>query len=384
MEDFSEVNFLVGVNGSGKSRLLNTIGQQYLNENDHVIAISNTVFDKFSSRGYKKLSARGGKFFLKDTIVDSFLNRSNSIYKILEYLGYEKQITGLVSFYSDFDGEFLSYFIRRINKYNKFDVTDDNGYIDYNLDELEGFCKQLEKVLYRYNDYEYIFEFGYWDGRENSINLSIFEKLYMLFGGKKIFKIDFILYKGRVEFNLDGASSGESHFLAQMLFLSVNLSKNKRNIILIDEPEISLHPKWQRDYIFQLYDYFYKYNCKFFLATHSPLIISKLQASKKDLHHYYVQDIPYKTFNIKDGNLEIIHEDDDYSIESLYWEVFGVLTPNNSFLSRYCVDLLDKYDIGVISLNEIQAKFKELKEAADLNVQKETLGQIESEYLLRG
>lgn len=63
MEDFSEVNFLVGVNGSGKSRLLNTIGQNYIKRNDHVIAISNTVFDKFNTRGYKKLSARDGKFF---------------------------------------------------------------------------------------------------------------------------------------------------------------------------------------------------------------------------------------------------------------------------------------------------------------------------------
>lgn len=47
MEDFSEVNFLVGVNGSGKSRLLNTIGQRYVKRNKNVIAISNTVFDKF-------------------------------------------------------------------------------------------------------------------------------------------------------------------------------------------------------------------------------------------------------------------------------------------------------------------------------------------------
>ena len=95
MEDFSEVNFLVGVNGSGKSRLLNTIGQRYVKRNKNVIAISNTVFDKFNSRGYKKLSARGGKEFLKKTIVNSFLNGDNNIYNILEYLGYEKEVTTL-------------------------------------------------------------------------------------------------------------------------------------------------------------------------------------------------------------------------------------------------------------------------------------------------
>ncbi len=63
MDDFSKVNFLVGVNGSGKSRVLNSIGQRYLRVNTNVLAISNTVFDKFSQKGYKKLSARAGKNF---------------------------------------------------------------------------------------------------------------------------------------------------------------------------------------------------------------------------------------------------------------------------------------------------------------------------------
>lgn len=384
MEDFSEVNFLVGVNGSGKSRLLNTIGQKYLKKNDHVIAISNTVFDKFSTRGYKKLSARDGKVFLKNTIIDSFLNENNSIYNILEYLGYEKKVSAIISFYSDFDGDFLSYFIRRIDKYNKFDVPNDTSYIDYNLNELEVLCIKLEKILYSYNGYEYIFDFGYWRDKENTINLSIFKKFYNLFSGKKIIKIDFILSKDREQFKLDGASSGESHFLAQMLFLSMNIFKNKKNIILIDEPEISLHPKWQREYVPKLYDYFYKYHCQFFVATHSPLLISKVQASKAHVYSDYIKNIDYKIFNVKKSELKEIYENDDHSIESLYWEVFGVLTPSNSFLSRYCVELLDKYDKGEISLSMIRFEFEQLKEASDLRIQKETLSQIEEEYLLKG
>lgn len=381
MEDFSEVNFLVGVNGSGKSRLLNTIGQNYIKRNDHVIAISNTVFDKFNTRGYKKLSARDGKFFLKKTIIDSFLNESNSIYNVLEYLGYKKEVSALISFYSDFDGDFLSYFIRRIAKYNKFDVPNDSGYIDYDLNELEKFCKQLEKILHSDNGYEFIFDFGYWKDRENSINLSIFKRFYELFSGKKIIKIDFILFKDREKFKLDGASSGESHFLAQMLFLSENLSKNKKNIILIDEPEISLHPKWQREYVFKLYDYFYMYDLKIFIATHSPLMISKVQVNRRNLYKDYIGNIEYKIFNVKDQNISMVQEDVDYSIESLYWEVFGILTPDNSFLSRYCVDLLDKHDLGEISYIEIEKKFNELKEACDLELQKKTLSNIFDEFV---
>lgn len=380
-DNYSDVNFLVGVNGSGKSRLLNTIGQNHLKRNDHVIAISNTVFDKFSTRGYEKLSARDGKVFLKNIIIDSFLNENNSIYNILEYLEYERYVAVLISFYSDFDGDFLSYFIRKIDKYNKFDIPIDKDFIDYELNELEKFCNQLEKLLHPYSNYEYIFDFGYWMGKENTVNLSIFKKFYELFSNKRIFKIDFLLSKGGKRFKLDGASSGESHFLAQMLFLSEKILKNKKNIILIDEPEISLHPKWQREYVLKLYDYFYKYDCQFFLATHSPLLISKIQTANKDIYQDYIGEVRYKIFKVSDGEVEKIQEDDDYSIESLYWEVFGLLTPDNSFLSRYCVDLLDKYDLGNISYQQISEKFSALKDACDLEIQRSTLNKIFNEFV---
>lgn len=384
MEDFSEVNFLVGVNGSGKSRLLNTIGQRYLKRNKNVIAISNTVFDKFNSRGYKKLSARGGKEFLKKTIINSFLSGNNNIYNILEYLGYEKEVTTLISFYSDFDGDFLSYFLRRIDKYNKFDVASDKDYIDYNLNELDSFCKQLKKNLHPYNEYEYFFDFGYWgEARENISSLSIFKKFYKLFNHKKIFKIDFILFKGEEKFNLDGASSGESHFLAQMLFLSSNVSKDTKNIVLIDEPEISLHPKWQREYVFKLYDYFYMYDLKIFIATHSPLMISRLQVNKQDLYRDYIGRIEYKIFKVKDQRLNTIQEDEDYSVESLYWEVFGILTPDNSFLSRYCVKLLDQLQENKLSYEFVEQEFSRLIESADNISQREVLEDIKTRFLTR-
>ena len=220
------------------------------------------------------------------------MNENNRIYNILEYLGYEKELSVLISFYSDFDGDFLTYFIRSIDKYNKFKVIDEEDYIDYNFDELQAFCNQLDNFLRPYNDDEYFFDFGYWEHLDRNIKmLPIFRKLYELFANKKIIKIDFLLFKGNHRFKLDGASSGESHFLAQMLFLSNNLNKSDKNIILIDEPEISLHPKWQREYIFKLYDYFYMYDLKIFIATHSPLIISKLQVNQKNLYDDYIGSI---------------------------------------------------------------------------------------------
>lgn len=76
-----------------------------------------------------------------------------------------------------------------------------------------------------------------------------------------------------------------------------------------------------------------------------------------------------------------IKEDDDYSIEALYWEVFEVLTPDNSFLSRYCIELLDKYDLKELSLIQVQKEFGRLQSACDLEIQKSTLMSIEKQYL---
>ncbi|MFY0045915.1 hypothetical protein ABTP85_19930, partial [Acinetobacter baumannii] len=80
-------------------------------------------------------------------------------------------------------------------KYNKFDIPIDKDFIDYELIELKKFCNQLEKLLRPYSNYEYIFDFGYWMGKENTVNLSIFKKFYELFSNKRIFKIDFLLSK---------------------------------------------------------------------------------------------------------------------------------------------------------------------------------------------
>lgn len=76
-----------------------------------------------------------------------------------------------------------------------------------------------------------------------------------------------------------------------------------------------------------------------------------------------------------------IKEEEDYSVESLYWEIFGILTPDNSFLSRYCIDLLDKYDLKEITRHQIEQKFQELKEACNLEIQRKTLDKIFDEFV---
>lgn len=57
-----------------------------------------------------------------------------------------------------------------------------------------------------------------------------------------------------------------------MMNPSLNNALDGEGIILIDEAELHLHPKWQRTLISRLSTTFP--NCQFILSTHSPLIIS--------------------------------------------------------------------------------------------------------------
>ena len=72
-------------------------------------------------------------------------------------------------------------------------------------------------------------------------------------------------------FDIDKLSTGEKTLLSKVLKLYFKNYKNK--VILIDEPELSLHPSWQNR-VLKIYENFAKKNgCQIIIATHSPHII---------------------------------------------------------------------------------------------------------------
>ena len=84
-------------------------------------------------------------------------------------------------------------------------------------------------------------------------------------------KVFFRNKKGE-NFLIDEISTGEKTLLSKVLYLY--LKEIKDSIILIDEPELSLHPSWQNK-VLKLYENFAKANnCQIIIATHSPHIIA--------------------------------------------------------------------------------------------------------------
>ena len=114
------------------------------------------------------------------------------------------------------------------------------------------------------------------------------------------------------EFDISQLSTGEKTLLSKILYLFFEDYKNK--IILIDEPELSLHPSWQNK-ILQVYKKFAdKNNCQIIIATHSPHIIGSSQ-------NKYLRILRKK----EDGNIEVIDKSMAYGrdIEWILEKVMG-------------------------------------------------------------
>lgn len=96
----------------------------------------------------------------------------------------------------------------------------------------------------------------------------------------------FSVTKGRQALFLEQLSDGERGLLALVFDLTRRLAiANPKSddpiadgaaVVLIDEIELHLHPKWQRDVLRRLRDIFKA--CQFVVTTHSPLVLGEVPA----------------------------------------------------------------------------------------------------------
>lgn len=116
------------------------------------------------------------------------------------------------------------------------------------------------------------------------------------------------------------ASSGELSILTTFLGLAATIEDG--SLILIDEPEISLHPEWQQKYLDLLSGAFDSYRgCHFVLATHSPLIVA-------DAPPYVSNIISLDDRGLPASMQELAGESSDFILAN----AFRVVSENNYYL----------------------------------------------------
>lgn len=122
-------------------------------------------------------------------------------------------------------------------------------------------------------------------------------------------------------------SSGQKCLILTMLNIAGVIADNC--VICIDEPEISLHPKWQKEFMSTLIEFFSEYKrCHFIIATHSPLIISELSEVNSFILNMDEREAKQSQ--------DYTNKSSDYQLA----EVFGVAGNNNEYLNRLVISLL--------------------------------------------
>lgn len=145
--------------------------------------------------------------------------------------------------------------------------------------------------------------------------------------------------KGK-EFLIEQCSSGEYHLLISLLGLYSKIEEN--SLIVIDEPEISLHPNWQMKYINFLKKMFRKFNgCHFIIATHSHFLLSDLEPKSSAVIRLTRNLDTYKI----DSELLLGTETYGWSTEEILYIVFKVRTTRNLYLENDLRELLHKIAI---------------------------------------
>jgi energy-coupling factor transporter ATP-binding protein EcfA2 len=158
------------------------------------------------------------------------------------------------------------------------------------------------------------------------------------------------------------ASSGVISMVSGMLGIAAGIADN--SLIIIDEPEISLHPEWQDKYLELLYETFSSFSgCHFIIATHSPLIVS-------DSIPEFSNVVDMSRIHDERSNF---YEISGASSDRILATVFGVFGKDNLFIRQEVIKAANAVARGRMSDADFAERIKflrkvrgELPEASNL------------------
>lgn len=235
-----DVNILVGINGCGKTTLLNLMSDYYTGQK-----IKKGIAESVSG------TAIGSPV----TYIRSFDVPANAKKKT------ESMLLQELKHVINQNGEGTSFFDYRMKMLNYPEKA------DMIQKRIDTFFK-LVNTLFKETGKEITI-----DPKNNTLVFSIqkTEEEYLTADGKLLAGTDGqIFYGANRKIQLDQLSSGEKQML--LILTTVFLQEEKPNVLLMDEPEISLHISWQDrliEWIRQLNPY-----CQVILTTHSPNIFA--------------------------------------------------------------------------------------------------------------
>jgi len=159
--------------------------------------------------------------------------------------------------------------------------------------------------------------------------------------------------KSGKEFDITGLSSGEKQLFFRVMSLKMLEANN--SIILVDEPEISLHPAWQQK-ILKVYENIGKNN-QVIVATHSPHIIA---STAKENVKILVRNEDAGTFHIMDYHN--IHVAKGAPAERILKDLMGLPTTRDPEIQEKINFLWELIHQGVYETEAFTSRYDELEE----------------------
>lgn len=339
------ITVVAGENGCGKSSFLSEVADSCLKKNASVLAVSGTVHHRFPK---KQLSGRllvpGASYsdpevILKRAIAhavktDELLLRTLS--RVLRHCGYYP-VVGIE--------------VEPPLRWQR--VLSDE--VEREAHKLGGLREDLESVILHLQSNVMTGEVDWLDFDSHHYGYSIKGKLAdVVFWERALKSLGVIkgvrlhLQNNHRSLSLGDASSGELSLITSLAFIAVYA--NETDVLLIDEPENSLHPKWQRDYIQLLRGAVGYSDTKIVIATHSPLMVLAASETETDVGALVLSSAFKADFEL-----------DGASLEEVLAEVFNTYTPRNNYLSKTLVDLMDKVENGQVSAEQADRNLQEIK-----------------------
>ena len=303
----------------------------------------------------------------------SNLLRQN-ICSILDFIGYDHRVS-------------LSYNLVMKSKKNG-DVRDTISQRVEKDREYSNLSKQEknEKIIQLYNFYktksssgkilhEYNIDFDSDSISEGSLNE--LQYIYKLKQYDLVNSSNVIFYKQGCDITSDNMSSGEFAMLSTVLSIST-AANNSHTLVLLDEPELSLHPNWQMTLIDNLDKALVNQVCHMIIATHSHLLVSDLPIKRSSVTQLEKDE---------EGNLNGIAISEctyGWSAEEVLLKVFKTATDRNRYFGERIGRLLEKMGNNSIQPKEVTDELKELQEISkhlsDIDPMKKILNTIVETY----
>lgn len=164
------------------------------------------------------------------------------------------------------------------------------------------------------------------------------------------------LFTNAVKIQLKDLSTGEKTLLSKIFYLYLNEPKNK--VILIDEPELSLHPTWQNKVI-GIYEKFAKINNnQIIIATHSPHILSGVETKAIKLLTIYDRKIKVVDNFTQSFGLEF---------QDILTNIMEIDTLRTPIVEKSLKDIKDMIVNDKFKTQEFQERWEELEKYLGVN-----------------